>query len=143
LPHGLEQYMRDAGEVPVGEAPALPPEPPLLQPLPPIGNGAALPEFPPEQNPLVAAMAAAALPEPPPSHSPVAPRVAQPRVVRPAPKPRRPAATPDFSGLPPAMAESLAKLAGVPWPPRPEGTHDGREFEDQAAGGPPAKNREG
>ena len=31
---------------------------------------------------------------------------------------RRPG--PDFSGLPPAMAESLAKLAGVPWPPRPE-----------------------
>jgi diguanylate cyclase (GGDEF)-like protein/PAS domain S-box-containing protein len=25
--------------------------------------------------------------------------------------------TPDFSGLPPAMAQSLARLAGVPWPP--------------------------
>ena len=38
---------------------------------------------------------------------------------------------PDFSGLPPAMAESLAKLAGVPWPPRPE--DDDGEFEAQAA----------
>ncbi len=28
---------------------------------------------------------------------------------------KRPA--PDFSGLPPAMAQSLARLAGVPWPP--------------------------
>jgi diguanylate cyclase (GGDEF)-like protein len=40
---------------------------------------------------------------------------------------------PDFSGLPPAMAESLAKLAGVPWPPRP----DDEELEHQAeASGP-------
>ncbi|HWK33200.1 MAG TPA: EAL domain-containing protein, partial [Hyphomicrobium sp.] len=31
---------------------------------------------------------------------------------------RRP--VPDFAGLPPTMAASLAKLAGVPWPPREE-----------------------
>ena len=41
---------------------------------------------------------------------------------------RRPG--PDFSGLPPAMAESLAKLAGVPWPPRAE--DDDREFDAHA-----------
>ena len=35
------------------------------------------------------------------------------------PVPQKP--KPDFSGLPPAMAESLAKLAGVPWPPPGEG----------------------
>jgi len=29
-------------------------------------------------------------------------------------------AVPDFAGLPPTMAASLAKLAGVPWPPREE-----------------------
>ncbi len=39
---------------------------------------------------------------------------------------------PDFTGLPPAMAESLAKLAGVPWPPRSEG--DEHELEEQGAG---------
>jgi hypothetical protein len=48
--------------------------------------------------------------------------------------PRRPA--PDFSGLPPAMAQSLARLAGVPWPPQ-EGqsgaADDERELEDEGA----------
>jgi hypothetical protein len=48
--------------------------------------------------------------------------------------PQRP--IPDFSGLPPAMAQSLARLAGVPWPP-PEGSGAGdadeREFEDEGA----------
>jgi diguanylate cyclase (GGDEF)-like protein/PAS domain S-box-containing protein len=54
--------------------------------------------------------------------------------------PRRP--VPDFSGLPPAMAQSLARLAGVPWPP-PEGAggdagDDVRQLEDE--GTPSAKN---
>ncbi|KWT66725.1 diguanylate cyclase/phosphodiesterase (GGDEF & EAL domains) with PAS/PAC sensor(s) [Hyphomicrobium sulfonivorans] len=39
---------------------------------------------------------------------------------------------PDFASLPPTMAASLAKLAGVPWPPREE---DERELADHAAGG--------
>jgi diguanylate cyclase (GGDEF)-like protein/PAS domain S-box-containing protein len=46
-------------------------------------------------------------------------------------KPAARRAVPDFSGLPPAMAESLAKLAGVPWPPRPEG--DDHELGEQTA----------
>jgi hypothetical protein len=54
--------------------------------------------------------------------------------------PRRP--VPDFSGLPPAMAQSLARLAGVPWPP-PEGAggdagDDVRQLEDEGA--PSGKN---
>jgi diguanylate cyclase (GGDEF)-like protein/PAS domain S-box-containing protein len=47
--------------------------------------------------------------------------------------------SPDFSGLPPQMAESLAKLAGLPWPPRP----DDMQFEPQNVGPQPKKPREG
>ena len=54
-------------------------------------------------------------------------------------KPAARRTVPDFSGLPPAMAESLAKLAGVPWPPRPE--EDERELEAQAAGPLPGTPR--
>jgi diguanylate cyclase (GGDEF)-like protein/PAS domain S-box-containing protein len=52
----------------------------------------------------------------------------------PAP-PQRP--MPDFSGLPPAMAQSLARLAGVPWPPQPSSPADleERELEEQGAPG--------
>jgi hypothetical protein len=39
------------------------------------------------------------------------------RAVKKAPPAEPARATPDFSGLPPAMAQSLARLAGVPWPP--------------------------
>jgi len=39
---------------------------------------------------------------------------------------------PDFSGLPPQMAASLAKLAGVPWPPNGDGD-DERELADHEA----------
>jgi hypothetical protein len=42
-------------------------------------------------------------------------------------------AVPDFSGLPPQMAASLAKLAGVPWPPNGDGD-DERELADHEAG---------
>jgi len=48
--------------------------------------------------------------------------------------PQRP--VPDFSGLPPAMAQSLARLAGVPWPPEGGGAdagEDGRQLEDEGA----------
>jgi hypothetical protein len=49
---------------------------------------------------------------------------------------------PDFSGLPPAMAESLAKLAGMPWPPRPD--DEEREPQAQAPGQMPGMpHREG
>jgi hypothetical protein len=42
---------------------------------------------------------------------------------------------PDFSGLPPAMAQSLARLAGVPWPPpaESEAAQDERQLEDEIA----------
>jgi hypothetical protein len=114
-----------------------------------------------EPNPLVAAMAQeASLPPVQPSFPPPPSFSAPPQnqmfaPVRHAPAPPRHHANapangngdaapngasngngvkrrgPDFSGLPPAMAESLAKLAGVPWPPRPE--NDDGEFEAQAA----------
>jgi hypothetical protein len=49
---------------------------------------------------------------------------------------------PDFSGLPPAIAQSLAKLAGVPWPPQPDGkAKDARQLEDETAGAPATKPR--
>ncbi len=59
------------------------------------------------------------------------------RPAKPAPPPPPPRQMPDFSGLPPAMAQSLAKLAGVPWPPQQGSGHDDRELEDEAA---PSKN---
>ena len=123
-----------------------------------------------EPNPLVAAMAQEALPPPVQPSFPPPPSFAAPpqnqmfAPVRHAPAPPRQHAhangngdaapngasngggngvkrrAPDFSGLPPAMAESLAKLAGVPWPPRPE--NDDGEFEAQAAAHLPPR-REG
>jgi diguanylate cyclase (GGDEF)-like protein/PAS domain S-box-containing protein len=119
-----------------------------------------------EQNPLVAAMSDEPLPHAPaPIHHPqqamAVPRPVQAPVrapqAQPQPMPQHhvpaapvngstngaksgPAKTaPDFSGLPPAMAESLAKLAGLPWPPRPENGQ--RELEQQGAGPGPAKPR--
>lgn len=67
-------------------------------------------------------------------HGPAAPPAhAQPPQNGPASaSPRR--SSPDFASLPPTMAASLAKLAGVPWPPRDE---DERELADHAAGGRP------
>ncbi|MFA5898670.1 MAG: EAL domain-containing protein [Hyphomicrobium sp.] len=103
-----------------------------------------------EPNPLVAAMAAQQEQPPPapPQARPAkaAPRspVAQPtqparKVAGSAAKPAAPKSAPDFSGLPPAMAESLAKLAGLPWPPPAEA--GSRELEREAAGPPPGKPR--
>jgi diguanylate cyclase (GGDEF)-like protein/PAS domain S-box-containing protein len=48
------------------------------------------------------------------------------RAAKKAPTAEPARATPDFSGLPPAMAQSLARLAGVPWPP-PKGPPGGPE----------------
>jgi diguanylate cyclase (GGDEF)-like protein/PAS domain S-box-containing protein len=100
----------------------------------------------PDVNPLVAALAE------PPSHRPMQqvpqapiaappPHAAHPRAPHPngsgngngaKPAGRKP--TPDFSGLPPAMAESLAKLAGVPWPPAGENHEHDAQANGQAAG---------
>lgn len=117
--------------------------PPPPSPMPPVSAQSE------EPNPLVAAMAQASAPpepEPPPSALSFAPSPPAHAALQaphaPARRPpnangtngARPAArrsVPDFSGLPPAMAESLAKLAGVPWPPRPEGNE--REPEEHAA----------
>jgi hypothetical protein len=58
-------------------------------------------------------------------------------------KPAARRTTPDFSGLPPAMAESLAKLAGMPWPPPADGAapDDARDIEEQAAASIPGTPR--
>lgn len=93
---------------------------------PAFENGHALPpNGANDVNPLLAAMAhpSGQQPTPPdmqhgqsegqapiPQHPPAA--------ANGGPKPAPRKAAPDFSGLPPAMAESLAKLAGVPWPPQ-------------------------
>ena len=90
---------------------------------------------------------AAALPEVAPVSAPVrAPAPVRRSPARPAPAarlaPKRP--VPDFSGLPPAMAQSLAKLAGVPWPPQPSAdgtTKEARQLEDEGVGAPAAKPR--
>ena len=119
------------------------------QPMPPQTGEA--------QPPMAAAPVRGAPPqEPPPSQA--ARQDPTTRPVRNAPrsgqsaKPRLgPAANrisgaskptkPDFSGLPPAMAESLAKLAGVPWPPPADGAGQ-RELEKHGAGAaPPGKPR--
>jgi hypothetical protein len=142
LPHGLEQYMRDAIELP--PAPPLPHEPDPVLPPPQQPAGDMLPpiESQFEPNPIVAALS-----DPPPSVQPPAahppprePHAPPPRAAAPPPKPRKQPPMPDFAGLPPAMAESLAKLAGVPWPPRADAAHDSRELEDQAAGSGPRKD---
>jgi diguanylate cyclase (GGDEF)-like protein/PAS domain S-box-containing protein len=94
---------------------------------------------------------------PAPALSPLRQRIAAaaPQAASPPPRPAAPAqrpaparpaqvkrAVPDFSGLPPAMAQSLAKLAGVPWPPQPDGNaKDARQLEDETAGAPAAKPR--
>ncbi len=135
-------------------------------PMPPMGEHG-MPPLPPahgepfEPNPLLAALANERLPEPPSSM--FAPQ------SRPMPAPPHPHTNgaangngaphgagngagngvkplarrgPDFSGLPPAMAESLAKLAGVPWPPRSEDEES--ELAAHAAGHPSgAPRREG
>ncbi len=75
----------------------------------------------------------------PPTPAATATRASTPAAKRPAASkkpvlPQRP--VPDFSGLPPAMAQSLARLAGVPWPPEGGGAdagEDGRQLEDEGA----------
>ncbi len=101
--------------------------------------GSAEPEVPFHQRLAAALPEEAAPPAPPPApRAPAAPRRAAPRLGsagRPAPK--RPA--PDFSGLPPAMAQSLARLAGVPWPPQPSAdasAKETRQLEQEGAGAP-------
>jgi hypothetical protein len=110
-----------------------------------------VPPAPPPPQPATSPLherLAAALPEAEP-----APASAPARTSAPARRPaaRAPAArlapkraTPDFSGLPPSMAQSLAKLAGVPWPPQPSAdgaAKDARRLEEEVAGAPAVKPR--
>lgn len=154
MPHGIEHFLRD-GEQMQPEPPLQPLASEMMPPGPHDGSGfAGMPpaqqqQEPFEPNPIVSALSQLpeeAEPPPPPPVQPQQQRSrapAPPRVAAAAPKPRtRP--VPDFSGLPPAMAESLAKLAGVPWPPQPETANDGRQLEDEVAGAAAAKkDREG
>jgi hypothetical protein len=49
----------------------------------------------------------------------------------------------DFSGLPPQMAASLAKLAGVPWPPKPEGeSKKDEESKEESVGAAPSSSKD-
>ncbi len=88
------------------------------EPMPPMpGAPMHQPDMHPPQMPQPG-------PQAPPSHpgarAPQAAHQSAPGTPNGAkPVPQKP--KPDFSGLPPAMAESLAKLAGVPWPPPGEG----------------------
>jgi hypothetical protein len=111
-----------------------------------LGPHADASAHPEDSNPLFAAMAQELqIPIPPQQPMPA-----------PAPRPHHGAgngvangiaklagrkAVPDFSGLPPQMAASLAKLAGVPWPPEGQ---DEQELADHAAGpAPGVPHREG
>jgi diguanylate cyclase (GGDEF)-like protein len=108
---------------PVEQMPAQPPMPPPLPAGPPPMTGAAtrppwpqeaaVPPRPPSQAPFVVPMppaASAPAPQPPP----------QQRAPMAAPPPAAPP-PPDFSGLPPAIAESLSRLAGSIKPPKSSG----------------------
>jgi len=92
-----------------------------------------------ELNPLIAAMTretAGQSAPPPPFPQVTAPSgPAMPRAINGAENGAKSPArkAPDFAGLPPAMAESLAKLAGVPWPPSSEGAQPGLD-QQQGAG---------
>jgi len=137
------------------------PAPPASLPIPqatvpPATASPAVPKAPSapgnNQPPLDTEAMAAALrqqttqPEAPPAAAvpPARPRAhAASTAKRP---PRRPAPAkrpvPDFSGLPPAMAQSLARLAGVPWPPPPDGeTQDERQLEEEGSGGNGRRDR--
>jgi diguanylate cyclase (GGDEF)-like protein len=102
---------------PVEHVPPAPPMPPPLPATPPaMTGGGTRPPWPQE---------ASVPPRPPVHQAPAAvpmPPPAQPPFVVPAPPPATSAPTngsppPDFSGLPPAIAESLARLAGSIKPP--------------------------
>jgi diguanylate cyclase (GGDEF)-like protein/PAS domain S-box-containing protein len=148
------------GEPPAQPAFAAPTMPPM-----PMENSAPSPfdlfteppaphshELPEDTNPLFAAMAQELQLPIPPQH----PVQQAPSMPAPAPRPHHGAGNgaangaakpvarkqvPDFSGLPPQMAASLAKLAGVPWPPNGD---DERELADHDAGpAPGVPHREG
>ncbi len=125
-----------------GERPSIDPEA-----MAAVLRGEADPTAPPPAPPArETKRARQAPPQPAPAAAPPAASASRatsaPAAKRPSKKtvlPGRP--VPDFSGLPPAMAQSLARLAGVPWPPEGgsgEAGADERQLEDE--GVPSGKN---
>ncbi len=162
-PSGGEAEMREPPAAPEPPPPpvreaAPPPVPPAPQAPPPVSAADAGREIDPEAMAAVLrggpqpsqARAATAPPQQretkrtrPATQPPAARAAAAAAPKRPSKKtvmPQRP--VPDFSGLPPAMAQSLARLAGVPWPPQEgagaETAESERELEDEGA--PTGKN---
>ena len=136
---------------PVAGAPApRPPPAPLPSPVStPHSNGpgpSRAPEDAASPDPAVLATALRPPPEPAPAGRPAARAPAQvdqptkPKQPTP-PKPGAPeiSIAADFSGLPPQMAASLAKLAGVPWPPKSDGSSkkDEEPKEESVGAAPP------
>jgi hypothetical protein len=111
-----------APDAPQTKEPASPAEPVEKRSAPPAAA-------PPRQR-----ASAKPAPAPAPAASAKARASTAPATKRPPKKPMpsvRP--VPDFSGLPPAMAQSLARLAGVPWPPPAQGetAKEERQLEDE------------
>lgn len=142
--------------------PAIEAVPPPLPPVPPQVAGAPAPPLPPSPasapqsngegasretedtgvpDPALVAAALRLSPKAPPV-APAPVEMDQPTQPNLPPRPTPPAATrtsaADFSGLPPHMAASLAKLAGVPWPSKPDGNSEkGEEPKEESVGTTP------
>jgi hypothetical protein len=71
-------------------------------------------------------------------------RMAQPNEpTRPKPPSPSNSSAPDFSGLSPQMAASLAKLAGIPWPPKPDGSSEkDEEPKEESVGAAPPGSKD-
>ncbi len=145
--------------------------PPSLPPAPPVAGASAPRSPPPPMPPAVPALQSkgvgaplapeeAATPEPdvlaaalrrPPEAAPAGKsaaaattRMAQPNEpTRPTPPSPSNSSAPDFSGLSPQMAASLAKLAGVPWPPKPDGSSEkDEEPKEESVGAAPPGSKD-
>jgi len=144
---------RDPGP-PANEAapPPLPPVPPQVAGAPATPSPASAPQSNGEgasretedtavPDPALVAAALRLSPKSPPV-APAFVEVDQPTQPNQPPRPTPPAATKtsaaDFSGLPPHMAASLAKLAGVPWPSKHDGDSEkGEEPKEESVGTAP------
>jgi hypothetical protein len=137
---------RSEGPPPLARVAASPPPPqssdePEDNSIDPDAMAAALRRAAPKEPRPAPGEAKRPHPTPPPQPTATVSRGPAAMGKRPASKktvlPQRP--VPDFSGLPPAMAQSLARLAGVPWPPEGGDTgEDVRQLEDEGA--PSGKN---
>ncbi len=135
-------------------APSSPPPPLPPAASAPQSNGVVAPPAPEEAappEPDVLAEALRASPEaasageqpaaPPPIQKDEPAQPNQPAQFKPVAPVQSSAA--DFSGLPPQMAASLAKLAGVPWPPKPEGeSKKDEESKEESVGAAPSSSKD-